>query len=221
MKKILSALLVLCMVLSLTVSTVCAEGYTGFREDRPGATASAKTTAEAIKEESASKPTSTSGLRITNYDKPYAIKVDTTNQVVTIFSKGTSGDYDVIFKQFICSTGTKSNPTPAGTFKLSDAERKVWRYFKTYKTYVKYAVHIKGDYFFHSCLYSKPSEDTKYRSSSSVKKLGTKASHGCIRLYDSDCQWMFENCEAGTIVYVCDCEKDSALNKTLKENVGK
>ena len=220
MKKLLSAALVFCMVLTLTVSTVSAgDGFTGFYKDNITAVSNAKATVE--EDESGKKPSATAGLRISNYDKKYAIKVDTTNQVVTILSKGTSGDYDVIEQQFICSTGTSDHPTPAGTFKLSDAERKEWRYFKTYKTYVKYAVHIKGDYFFHSCLYSKPSDNTKYRSSTSVKKLGTKASHGCIRLWDDDIKWMFENCEAGTLVYVTACEKDSDLNKALKKKIGK
>ncbi len=144
---------------------------------------------------------------------PYAVKVDRTNQIITVFSASSSGVYNVIVKQFICSTGTSKNPTPEGEFTLPDTARKEWRLFKTYNTYVRYAVHIKGNYFFHSLLYRKP--DIKTLSRTSLRKLGSPASHGCIRMLDEDVQWMYENVLAGTKVFIMDCEKDKALNKSL------
>lgn len=159
-------------------------------------------------------PTATQGvLTDASYTMPYAIKVDRTNQVITIFSASEPGVYNVIEKQFICSTGTSKDPTPAGVYTLPDTDRKAWRYFKTYDTYVRYAVHIEGNYFFHSLLYSEP--DLSTRSKTSYRNLGKPASHGCIRMMDEDVKWMAENCMAGTKVFVMDCQKDSALNKSL------
>ncbi|MGI5883830.1 MAG: L,D-transpeptidase [Candidatus Spyradocola sp.] len=159
-------------------------------------------------------PSSTQGV-VTNagYTMPYAIKVDLTNQVITIFSASEPGVYNVIEKQFICSTGTSSNPTPTGVFSLPDTSRKAWRYFKTFDTYVRYAVHIKGNYFFHSLLYSEP--DLSTRSNTSYRNLGKPASHGCIRMLDEDVKWMAENCLADTMVFIMNCEKDKALTQSL------
>ena len=80
-------------------------------------------------------PSSTQGV-VTNagYTMPYAIKVDLTNQVITIFSASEPGVYNVIEKQCICSTGTSSDPTPTGVYSLPDTERRAWRSFKTFDT---------------------------------------------------------------------------------------
>lgn len=159
-------------------------------------------------------PTSIQGVvTSTGYDMPYAIKVDLTNQVITIFSASEPGVYNVIEKQFICSTGTSSDPTPTGVFSLPDTERRAWRYFKTFDTYVRYAVHIKGNYFFHSLLYSEP--DLSTRSNTSYRNLGRPASHGCIRMLDEDIKWMAENCLADTMVFIMNCQEDEALTQSL------
>jgi lipoprotein-anchoring transpeptidase ErfK/SrfK len=168
-----------------------------------------------VTNEAGKLPTATQGVLLDSaYSMPYAIKVDRTNQIITIFSASEPGVYNVMEKQFICSTGTSKNETPEGVFTLPDTARKDWRYFKTYKTYVRYAVHIEGNYFFHSLLYSRPDLSTMSRTS--YRKLGTPASHGCIRMLDEDVKWMAENCAAGTKVFIMDCQKDSALNKALR-----
>lgn len=182
-------------------------------------TTAASTTANAGKVTAISNPegtlpTSTQGvLTDTSYTMPYAIKVDRTNQVITVFSASEPGVYNVIEKQFICSTGTSQYPTPTGVYTLPDTERRAWRYFKTYDTYVRYAVHIEGNYFFHSLLYSEP--DLATRSNTSYRNLGKPASHGCIRMMDEDIKWLAENCLAGTKVFIMDCQRDDALNQSL------
>lgn len=221
MKKLFSSLLILALLLAIfPVSALAVTYYPDY--DEPVSTSAPIATPAPVAESAEQEddedklPGSTEGVYISDwytYNMPYVIKVDRINQVVTILSESSSGNYDVIEKQFICSTGTRKNPTPEGEFTLSDASRKTWRYFKTYKTYVRYAVHIEGNYFFHSLLYSKPDVSTMSRTS--YRKLGSPASHGCIRMLDDDVKWMFENCLAGTRVFVMDCEKDSALNKSL------
>ena len=225
MKKLISSLLILALVMvCFPASALAATYYPNY--DEPVRTVSENDSSTTVKKSSSSKtekpkeidqPTgSTDGIRVADwytYDMPYVIKVDRTNQVITVLSETSSGNYDKIEKQFICSTGTRRSPTPKGEFTLSDASRKEWRLFKTYRTYVRYAVHIQGNYFFHSLLYSKP--DTSTLSRTSYRKLGSPASHGCIRMLDEDVKWMFENCMAGTKVFVMDCDKDEELNKSL------
>ncbi len=221
MKKLIASLLVLTLVMVCFPASALAETFYPNYDEAPRAedsvfTGKVEETEKVETEKVEQAKGATDGIYVENwyeYDMPYVIKVDRTNQVITILSESSSGYYDQIEHQFICSTGTKKDPTPKGEFELSDASRKEWRLFKTYNTYVRYAVHIQGNYFFHSLLYSKP--DVKTLSRTSYRNLGKKASHGCIRMLDEDVKWMFENCMAGTKVYVMDCDKDSELNKSL------
>ena len=198
MKKLICMLLVMVMVL-MPMSTF-ADTYTGMRSD------------ETEKTEDKT-PSARQGIYVEDYyeyDMPYVIKVDRTNQLVSIYEESSPGCYDILALRAICSTGTKKDPTPKGMFTLSDASRREWRYFKTYKTYVRYGVHIQDGYFFHSLLYSK--KDLSTMSKTSYKKLGSPASHGCIRMLEDDIKWMFDKCLAGTRVYVMDCKKDQDLH---------
>ncbi len=152
--------------------------------------------------------------RPVSYEKPYIVGVDTVNQVITVVKRGDSDSYDVPVKYFICSTGTKKDPTPDGLFLLSNSDRYDWMYFKKFKCYVRYPVHIFEDYFFHSLIYNK--QDVSSLSRSSYNNLGKPASHGCIRMLDDEVKWMSENLEGGTAVIVYAGASDSALNKALK-----
>ena len=49
-------------------------------------------------------------------------------------------------------------------------------------------------------LYSQ--RDTSTLRVNSVYALGSKASHGCVRLQVEDAQWIYENCDSGTVVVV-------------------
>lgn len=64
----------------------------------------------------------------------------------------------------------------------------------------QYAYYIEGDIMFHSVLYNSKSESSL--SKSSVRNLGRKASHGCVRLAVKDAKWIWQNCPAGTTIIV-------------------
>ncbi len=148
------------------------------------------------------------------YDMAYVIGVDVTNQVVTIVARGESDLYDRVTRQFVCSTGTKEDPTPTGTHYLDAGDRLEWAYFKTYECYVRYPVRIFDNYFFHSLLYDK--DDVTTLRSSSKRNLGKRASHGCIRMMDEDVKWLSENCHEGTAVIVYEGTKNAELTASLK-----
>ena len=61
-----------------------------------------------------------------NYDMPYYIAVDITNQIVTVYDSAT----DAVVRQMLCSSGR--NITPLGTFVMPrgrvDRDRKPWYY---------------------------------------------------------------------------------------------
>ena len=148
-----------------------------------------------------------------NYDKPYAIIVDRENQIVTVVERNEVGEYSKVVDQYICSTGASRSSTPAGIHYLTSSTRKEWRYFPSSKCYIRYAVRIYGNYFFHSILYSRQSLSSL--SSKSYNALGTRASHGCIRMLDEDVHWLSDNCGTGTLVWIMDGEPDETLRKSL------
>lgn len=132
---------------------------------------------------------------------PYKIMVSIADQKVYILK---IEDDDIkLEKTMLCSTGKDKTPTPIGTFKLPpDNLRNVgkWYYFSEFKVYAQYYRRIYKSYLFHSVLFSKP--DPKSIINSSVKSLGKKASHGCIRLSVEDAKWMYENIKSGTTVEI-------------------
>ena len=148
---------------------------------------------------------------------PYAIGVDLTNQIVTVYDTST-GD---IVRQMICSSGAKRTPTITGTFVMptnrNRMERKEWYDFNmiTYVTYAHYATRIHEGYMFHSYLFR-----SKYGNQVSAKTvaiLGAPDSHGCMRMYPEDAEWIAKNCLAGTKVKIYKSGRvDTYLRRILK-----
>lgn len=148
------------------------------------------------------------------YTMPYYIEVDIANQITTVFR---TSDNEIV-RQMICTTGMGSR-TPRGTFimpqKKYQQDRQEWYYFPEFKIYAKYASRIYSGILFHSILFSHRGSETPTWASSHA--LGSKASHGCIRLRVIDAQWIAENCLAGTQVRIFDDgERDSNLRALLK-----
>lgn len=96
---------------------------------------------------------------------------------------------------FICSTGKNINPTPAGFYKVQYAIP----YFGLGKGYrCKYALVFFRDYMYHSILFDKTGQYIK----SGQYELGSKASHGCIRLSEKDSQWLYQSIPVHTTVWI-------------------
>lgn len=133
-----------------------------------------------------------------DWTKLYSIEVDLTNQIVTVYR---SSDMTIV-RQMICSTGTGTK-TPVGSFALEQTrpeDRTPWYYIGNYNCYVKYPTRIRGPILFHSLPYMSPDMRTLDREA--VGQLGTRASHGCIRLRWQDAKWIAKNCTDGTPVRI-------------------
>ena len=146
----------------------------------------------------------------------YYITVDTTNQIVTVYVNGNTSDSGIV-RQMICSTGKPATPTPSGTFSLPgktySSERTEWYYFPEFNCYAKWATRIYKGILFHSVLYS---SGKRGPTRSSVNALGSKASHGCVRLRVDDAKWIAQNCPSGTRCRVFASGKTNAdLRKRL------
>ena len=132
------------------------------------------------------------------YEK-YKLVIDVSEQRVYVYGYE-NGEFRQLVEKFVCSTGVKDHPTPLGTFKGSGPDDNRWHWFEKYKCWAQYAWRIEGNILFHSVLYDKNDESTLRKGS--LNALGSRASHGCIRLAVEDAKWIFDNCKRGTTVVV-------------------
>lgn len=129
----------------------------------------------------------------------YKLMVDVTNQITRAYTYDQTGEYTVLIREMVCSTGTKQYPTPLGTF-IMPKKRARWGFFPQWDSHAQYLTRIDNENAFHSVLYSTPNESAL--NVLSFMTLGSRQSHGCVRLTVSDAKWIFENCNAGTIITI-------------------
>ena len=131
--------------------------------------------------------------------KPYVLKVSVADQRVYAYAPDANGEYTELVRTMKCSTGRKGTPTPTGTFQDGTGPGARWHYFKKFDCWAQYAYYIQGDIMFHSVLYGQK-EGRVTRSS--VNHLGSRASHGCVRLSVEDAKWIWSNCPQNTKVII-------------------
>ncbi len=122
----------------------------------------------------------------------YLVWVNITYQRVNIFT-GSAGNWTLI-NTFIVGTGATGRDTPTGVFSIIGRHTRGW----TTKTYtVKPVINFFNyAYGFHSRLYS-PGTTTVIDA-----RIGFPISHGCVRMYDNDVAWIYDNIPTNTAVVV-------------------
>jgi len=128
----------------------------------------------------------------------YMLWVSLDDQRVYVYEQDGNGRYALI-DTFVCSTGLDDS-TPRGVYTDTTEPLNRWHYFVEYECWAQYSWRVIGNYYFHSVLYDEQDESTLRWGS--VYALGYRASHGCIRLNVDDAKWIYENCDAGTIVVI-------------------
>ncbi len=123
----------------------------------------------------------------------YLIWVNLSMQRVNVF-KGSKGAWELCHS-CIVGTGAPGRGTPAGEYKTT---YKTWAGWTTDTYTVKPVVGFKENtgYAFHSRLF-RPGT-TKLSDSS----IGYPVSHGCVRMYDDDILYIYNNIPLGTTVVV-------------------
>ena len=146
---------------------------------------------------------------------PYFIEVDVKNQVTKVYTPDENGEYTQLHKTFICSTGTVGYPSDVGTWTLS-GRRALWATFPTWGGgTAQYWTKINESIAFHSVMYR--DYDPMQLVKSSYNNLGTRASHGCIRLTVADAKWIYDNCREGVQVWIHeDAKSDPELTYSVK-----
>lgn len=146
---------------------------------------------------------------------PYFLEVDVANQVVKVYTRDEADEFTVLHKVFICSSGTVGFPSDVGTWTLS-GRHALWAQFPKWGGgTAQYWTQITESIAFHSVMYE--DYDATKLKVGSYNKLGTRASHGCIRLTVPDAKWIYNNCGAGVQVWIHeDAEKDPELTASVK-----
>ncbi len=120
----------------------------------------------------------------------YYIQINKGTNVVTVFrSDGTP------VRAFVCSPGSA---TPIGTFYTSQKLR--WHTLDG-PSYGQYCTRIVNSILFHSVWYY-ANGDYASQSYREYNKLGSTASHGCVRLTVADSKWIYDNCSLQTKVTI-------------------
>ena len=103
---------------------------------------------------------------------------------------------DTVIKTMPCSGGTKDEPTVMGVYYLQN--RGEWFYSQRFKEGALYWVRFYEQYLFHSVPVDKNFQVIEEEKS----KIGTNASHGCIRLLEGDAKWFYYNVPDDTLVVI-------------------
>lgn len=142
----------------------------------------------------------------------YFLEVDVNNQVVKVWKLNPeTGEYSDLDRAFLCATGTKSNPSPLGTFTLSGRRARWCEFPKWGGGKAQYWTKINDDIAFHSVLYA-DNNDMSLKVNS-LTGLGKRGSHGCIRLTVADAKWIYDHVEKGMQVLI---HEDAAADPELR-----
>ncbi len=145
---------------------------------------------------------------------PYALTVDVKNQAVIAYGLDENGEHTVPVRFMVCSTGKTGTPSDVGIFTL-DGTKARWAFFSLYGSYAQFWTKINENIAFHSVIYNEV--DLNALSRKSYNLLGSRASHGCIRLLNHDALWIYENVGEGTQVTITeDLPLDQELRAALK-----
>ena len=85
---------------------------------------------------------------------PFAITVDVQNQITTVYGRDDKGDYTVVVRQMLCSTGMKATPSDVGDWVLN-GRHATWCIFPKWgNSYARYWTRINSSIAFHSPIYT-------------------------------------------------------------------
>lgn len=135
----------------------------------------------------------------------YWIKVNKKANVATVYQLK-NGKYKPV-KAMLTSCGGSN--TPSGTFYTSSKYR--WHELMG-PVYGQYCTRITGSILFHSVWYYDRGKKST-QSTREFNRLGTTASHGCVRLSVGDAKWIYDHCKLRTKVTIYSSKNPGPLGK--------
>lgn len=158
-----------------------------------------ETTKNSTSNNAPAKKESKTDLKNSTSSTEYFVKVDISNQKAYVYKN------DKLIRTMICSTGIENGNynTPRGKYIVNETGYKKgeWFFSNKYQEGAKYWVgFIGGTYLFHSVAM----DANQNIIQSEAEKLGTPASHGCIRLGLEDAYWFYKTIPSGTGLLIQD-----------------
>ena len=141
----------------------------------------------------------------------YMMVVNEYWQFVTVYVRDEDGEYTVPYRYMITTTGKSSTPTIKGTFSMGSKYVRFGLF--SCGVWGQYWRQITRAFFTHSMLYSSHNPNS-YTSSYTI--LGTRASHGCVRMMVPDARWIYYNIAPGTTVSIIRGDKDDEAAAAIK-----
>lgn len=140
----------------------------------------------------------------------YRIEVNRTCCTITIYAKDGSNGYIIPVCAFACSVGLPATPTRTGNYSVGAKYRWKTLMGPSYGQYVS-AVSGQSGVYFHSVA---GTNMTSYNlSAAEYNKLGSPASHGCIRLNVRDAKWIYDNVPTGSSIRIYDSSNPGPMGK--------
>lgn len=134
----------------------------------------------------------------------YYFEVDVANQVTKVWTYNAETEaYDILDRAFLCATGTTKYPSPLGTFTLTGRRARYCEFPTWGGGQAQYWTRINSEIAFHSVIYSDAGNPATLNVSS-LKGLGKRGSHGCIRMTVADAKWIYEHAKSGMQVWIHD-----------------
>ena len=133
------------------------------------------------------------------YKSGYTVEVDRVNGVMTIYA---DANRTIPVKSIRVSVGNPGTPTPTGRYSLTSYSR--WQPLMG-PSWGQYGTHVdgagQGGIFVHSIACG--AANSYNLPVSAYYRLGSPASHGCIRTCVADAKWVYYNC-SGSTIYIFD-----------------
>lgn len=148
-------------------------------------------------------------------NQSYLLKVNKSNNFITVYKIGQEGEFDQPYKTFRCSVNSN---VETGDTQITD--KNIWRKLSD-GSYGHYASKLENSGVIASVPYY--AQDSSKLNSAAYNNLGKTASIGYIYLASIDAQWIYENCGNKTTVSVYEDDQEQpviALDDFVKISPG-
>ncbi len=142
-----------------------------------------------------SPPTAKNILKGKKLDDTYITIISQNKQTIEIYEKSPKGYIRII--ESPVSTGKVDTPTPNGWF-TAKGRRGEYSFIPKYQLGTPYFVQLKGGYLLHGL----PMSSRRQIPKSISDALGSKASHGCIRLPVDIAKFVYQNIKEDSLVVI-------------------
>lgn len=141
----------------------------------------------------------------------YQVVVNEYWQFATVYVRDENGEYTVPYRYMVTTTGSRSTPTVKGTFSMGSKYVRFGLF--SCGVWGQYWRQITRAFYCHSMLYSRHNPNSY---TSSYNKLGTRASHGCVRMMVPDARWVYYNIAPGTTFTIIRGDKEDEEAAAIK-----